>query len=65
MQIHKYRWNLEDMYPDESQWKADYQEALLMAKEDNGYQGKVCLFRYYPIGNSRKKKIRIWQRRRR
>lgn len=61
VQIHKYRWNLEDMYPDESQWKADYQEALLMAKEMNGYQGKVASSATILL-EILEKKDKIWQK---
>ncbi|NCB43995.1 MAG: oligoendopeptidase F, partial [Clostridia bacterium] len=60
-QINKYRWNLEDMYPDESQWKADYQEALLMANEMNSYQGKVTSSATILL-EILEKKDKIWQK---
>jgi oligoendopeptidase F len=37
----KYRWNLEDMYPDEALWKKDYHLALSMAQEMDSYKGQV------------------------
>lgn len=37
----KYKWNIEKMYPDESQWKADLEEALNLAHSFGEFQGHL------------------------
>lgn len=37
----KYCWDLEDMYPEEAQWKIDYNEAISLAKEITKLQGST------------------------
>ena len=37
----KYCWNLEAMYPEESQWKNDYDKAISLSKELSKLQGQI------------------------
>lgn len=56
----KYSWDLEAMYPEESQWKADYDNALSLAKEVASLQGglsKSASNLYLALD----KKDRLWQ----
>jgi len=56
----KYCWDLEAMYPDESQWKSDYNKAISLSKELASLQGQITksganLF------NALEKKDQLWQ----
>ena len=37
----KYKWNIEEMYPDEEQWKADYKAVEDKAKDFTAYSGRL------------------------
>lgn len=37
----KYYWNLQAMYPEESQWKKDFDHSLVLAKEVTTLEGKL------------------------
>jgi oligoendopeptidase F len=37
----KYKWNIEEMYPDEEQWKADYKAVEDKAKDFAAYSGRL------------------------
>lgn len=37
----KYKWNIEEMYPDEEQWKLDYQTVEEKAKDFTAYSGRL------------------------
>jgi len=37
----KYKWNIEEMYPDEEQWKTDYQTVEEQAKDFADYSGRL------------------------
>jgi len=36
-----YKWNIEEMYPDEAQWKADYKTVEEKAKDFAAYSGRL------------------------
>ncbi len=37
----EYKWDIEDMYPDETQWEKDLQECVKAAEEFTKFQGKI------------------------
>src|SRR5512138_2530355 len=37
----KYKWNIEEMYPDEEQWKSDYKTVEDKAKDFTAYSGRL------------------------
>ena len=37
----KYKWNIEDMYSDESVWEADFSEAIRLGDEFSGFAGRL------------------------
>jgi oligoendopeptidase F len=37
----KYKWDIEDMYPDADSWEDDLKQAMSLAEEYAGYQGKL------------------------
>ena len=37
----EYKWNIEAMYPDESQWEKDIEECVKAAESFTGYQGRL------------------------
>jgi oligoendopeptidase F len=37
----EYKWNIEAMYPDESQWEKDIEECVKAAESFAGYQGRL------------------------
>ena len=37
----EYKWNIEAMYPDESQWEKDIEECVKAAEAFTGFQGRL------------------------
>lgn len=56
----KYYWNLEAMYPDESQWKIDYDNSLSLAQEITELKGSLANSAAN-LYNALEKKGKLWQ----
>lgn len=56
----KYYWNLQAMYPEESQWKKDFDHSLVLAKEVTTLEGKLTKSAQN-LYNALEKKDCLWQ----
>ena len=56
----KYCWNLEAMYPEESQWKNDYDKAISLSKELSKLQGQITKS-VANLLDALSKKDQLWQ----
>lgn len=57
----EYKWNIEAMYPDESQWEKDIEECINSASDFEKYKGKITSSAM-TLFEVLKEKDRIWQR---
>ena len=56
----KYTWDLQAMYPEESQWKMDFDHSLVLAKEVAALEGGLTKSAQN-LYNALEKKDRLWQ----
>lgn len=56
----KYCWNLKAMYPDEAQWKIDFEDSLALAKEITKLKGNLAN-NASNLYNALEKKGQLWQ----
>ncbi|MBQ9960820.1 MAG: oligoendopeptidase F [Firmicutes bacterium] len=57
----EYKWNIEDMYPDESQWDTDVADSVKQAEEFAKYQGRLTESAA-TLAEALKERDAIWQK---